>query len=132
MHARRRLQYQPLLLGQGDIPIDILHNHTPVSARGLNSALIALVHSLHVRRDFAMHVYTLSRALTEREKHGQADTPTARTQSEAEAEGEHPHLGTIDSSPVCMNSTCFCAYLYSKVRLVHAAVHGIVQLPHIV
>ena len=29
---------------------------------------------------------------------------------------------------VCMNSTCFCAYLYNSVRLVQGAVHGNVPL----
>jgi hypothetical protein len=39
------------------------------------------------------------------------------------------HLGIIDRFPVCMNSTCFCAYLYSSVRRVHGAVQGMVPLP---
>jgi hypothetical protein len=43
--------------------------------------------------------------------------------------GLSSHLGTIDCRPVCINNTCFCAYLYSRVRRVHGAVHGIVPLP---
>eukprot|EP01046_Picozoa_sp_COSAG06_P049739 COSAG06_NODE_7721_length_2399_cov_1.680435_2_plen_91_part_00 len=38
------------------------------------------------------------------------------------------HRGIMLSRPVCMNSTCFCAYLYSSVRRIQGAVQGIVPL----
>ena len=111
MHARRRLQYQLLLFGQRDIPIIILHNQTPVSATSLSTAVIAL-HKSSVCRRILCHARAHFVACVDRKVAS--------------------HLGIIDSSPVCMNNTCFCAYLYSNVRRVHGAVHGIVPLPHIV